>query len=126
MGPQRWFSKQVLAEIAGWLCLLAALALVALATSGALEIVLTLAAVIAWVVATGRPRGAGSAASGRERAAPLLVALAPALVGLMIAKELVSDEWYAFTAVAIAFPVMLIWRDVYGRWQDRRASHRPA
>lgn len=126
MDRQRWFSRRLLVEVAGWLCLLAVLALVALATSGVLEAVLTLAAVIAWVVAGGRPRRGGSAEAGRERVAPLLVVLAPALVGLLIADELVADEWYAFTAVAIAFPLMLIWREVYGRWHGRRASHRPA
>ncbi len=125
MRPKRWFSKPLLTEIAGWLCLLAVLALVALATSGVLEAVLTLAAVIAAVVAAGRSRGTRSALSERERA-PLLLALAPALIGLVIAAQLVPDEWYAFTAVAIAFPLMLIWRDVYGRWQDRRASQHPA
>jgi hypothetical protein len=116
----------VLSLIAGWLCLLAVLGLVALETSGALQVVLTLAILIAGVAAAGRPRGAGSAASGRERVAPLVVTLAPALVGLVIATEVASNEWYAFTAVAIAFPLMLIWRELYGRWQDRRASHRPA
>jgi hypothetical protein len=43
----------------------------------------------------------------------LLVALAPALVALVLAGELVPAEWYAFAAVATVFPLMLAWRHVY-------------
>jgi hypothetical protein len=85
--------------------------------------VLTLVAVVAAVVAVGRSRADTNGPPGPERGAPLLVMLAPALVGLLIASEVVSDEWYAFTAIAIAFPLMLVWRPMYLRWQDRRASH---
>jgi hypothetical protein len=102
-------------DIAVWLCALAVLAVVTLATSGALEIVLTLAAVFAWVFSLGRPM--------RGRAAPLLVVVLPAVVALVIADAVSSDEWFAFAAVAIAFPMMVVWRELYGRWQDRRAPH---
>jgi hypothetical protein len=125
MRPSRRFSSPLVTDVAVWLCLLAVLALVALATSGALEAVLTVAAVIAWVVTLGPSRPEDEHRE-RKRVAPLLVKLAPALVGLAIASELVSDEWYAFTAIAIAFPLMVVWRHVYWRWHDRRASHSTA
>lgn len=104
-------------DVVGWACLLAVLAVVALATSGVLEFVLTLAALVVWVVAIGRSR------APHERAAPVLVTVAPTVVGLVIAGSFAPEEWYAFTAVLIAFPLMLVWRQVYWRWQDRRASH---
>jgi hypothetical protein len=120
MRQNRWFSNALLIDFVGWLCVLAVLALVALLTSGALEAVLTVAAVIAWVVALGRP---ADRSEQRERGAPLLVVLAPVFVGLAIASAVVSEEWYAFAALAIAFPLMVVWRNVYWRWQDRRATH---
>jgi hypothetical protein len=106
-------------DIAVWLCVLAVLAVVALATSGALEIVLTLVVVFAWVFSLGRPRPAVS----ERPSVPLLVVVVPAVVALVIADALSSDEWFGFAAVAVAFPVMVIWRDVHRRWQDRRAPH---
>jgi hypothetical protein len=121
MRPSRWFPKPLLTDIVVWLCLLGVLALIALATSGALEAVLTAAAVIAWVVTLVRS-GPADEPRERRRDAPLLVKLAPVLVGLTIAG-IASDEWYWFTAIAIVFPLVLVWRHVYWRWQDRRASH---
>jgi hypothetical protein len=120
MSQNRRFANALLIDVAVWLCALALLALVAVLTSGALEAVLTVAAVIAWVVALGR---LGDRGEPRERGAPLLVALAPVFVGLAIASAVVSEEWYAFAALAIAFPLTVVWRFVYWRWQDRRASH---
>ena len=99
------------------------LALVALGTSGALEFVLTLAALVVWVVAVGRSRAAKREEVDHEGAAPVLVTVAPAVVGLVIAAWFAPEEWYAFTAVLVAFPLMLAWRHAYGRWQHRRASH---
>ncbi len=122
MRPSRWFSKPLLKDLVVWLCLLGVLALIALATSGALHAVLTLAALFAWVATLGPSRPADDHRE-RERVAPLLVKLAPALVGLTIASEIASDEWYGFTAIAIAFPVLVVWRHAYWRWHDRRASH---
>jgi hypothetical protein len=123
MRPSGWFSSPVLTDIAGWLCLLAVLALVALVTSGVLEIALTAVVVIAGVVALVGSRPGGSERPERGRAAPLLAALAPVLVALVIAEELVSDEWHWFAVIAIAFPLMLVWRHVYWRWLNRPPSH---
>jgi hypothetical protein len=122
MRPSRWFPKPLLTDIVVWLCFLGVLALINLATSGALQALLTVPAVFAWVATLG-PSAPGDEPRQRKRSAPLLVKLAPAVLALTIAGALASDEWYGFTAIAIAFPLMVVWRHVYWRWQDRRASH---
>lgn len=56
MGPKRWFASRLSKEIAGWLCLLAVLALVTVTTSGVLQSVLILVALVPWIWAAGLPR----------------------------------------------------------------------
>jgi hypothetical protein len=122
MISRRWLSSALLVEIAGWLCLLGALALVALATSGTLETLLTLAVVVAGVVAVYKWRPGTAERPGRGRAAPVLVALVPLFVAFTIADAVASEEWLVFTTIAIVFPLGLAWRHVYRSWQARRAS----
>jgi hypothetical protein len=121
MGAVRRMSGVAPADIAGWLLLLGVLALLAALTSGALLAVLTVLALFAWIAAAGRSRS-----GTRVGDAPLIVKLAPAIVALVIAGAVAPEEWYAFTAVAIGFPLLLVWRHVYerrhGRHEPRRAS----
>jgi hypothetical protein len=121
MGPKRWLSSRLSKEIAGWLCLLAVLALITVATSGALQSVLIVAALVPAIWAVGLPRSASSERSKRSPA-PLYVVLAPVFVGVTIAYAVASDEWFAFAAIAIVFPLAVIWRQVYTRWQDGRVG----
>ena len=125
MRASRSFSNLLFRDVAVWLCVLAVLALISLATTGLLATMLTLAAVIAWVL-TGSRSSPADEHREREPAAPLLVMLAPLFVALSIASAIASDEWYWFTVMAIAFPLTLLWRHVYWRWQDRRAPHETA
>jgi hypothetical protein len=119
MDLKRWFSSRLFKELAGWLCLLAVIALVTVATSGALQSVLTLAAVVPAIWAMGLPRGDSNVRPERKPA-PLLVVLAPVFVGLTIASVLAPDEWYWFTAIAVVFPLAVVWRHMYRRWEDGR------
>jgi hypothetical protein len=40
-------------------------------------------------------------------------------VGLAVAREVAGADWYAFAALAIAFPLTVVWRDVVARWYTR-------
>lgn len=61
-----------------------------------------------------------------HKPAPLYVVLAPVLVGLPLAYVVASDEWFAFAAIAIVFPLAAVWRHVYGRWEARRVGQNTA
>jgi uncharacterized membrane protein YhaH (DUF805 family) len=125
MGPKRLFASRLSKEIAGWLCLLAVLALVTTATAGTLQWALTLAALVVAIWAVGLPRAGGSERPPRKPA-PLYVVLVPVFVGLPIAYAIASEEWLAFTAVAIIFPLAVLWRHVARRWDDGRLPHTTA
>jgi hypothetical protein len=125
MGPKGLFSSRLSKEIAGWLCLLAVLALITVATSGTLQSLLILAALVPAIWAVGVPRSDISEDSA-HKPAPLYVVLAPVFVGLPIAYAVASDEWFAFAAIAIVFPLAAVWRYVYGRWEARRVGQNTA